>query len=114
MNVPNDFREQRMLLKKRSPVPLLKEVTVLPQLPVHVASVLARQPLHEAPQRLVRNLKCEMNFTRSPAKRVNPRSAAPNAAFNELRETHIVRGVEKDISALVAMEDHIVKPTWNM
>jgi hypothetical protein len=80
-----------MLLEKRCPISLLKEVAMLPQLSVHITSVLARQPLNKAAQRLIRNLKCEMNFTRSPTKRVNPRPATPNAAFNELRETYVIR-----------------------
>jgi hypothetical protein len=76
--------------------------------------VLTRQPLNETTERLVRNLEREMNFAGSPAKRVNPRSTAPNATFNELRKTHIVRRVEENIPALVAMENYIVKPTRNM
>jgi hypothetical protein len=103
-----------MLLEQRRPIPLLKEVAMLPQLPVHIAGVLPRQPLNETTERLVRNLERKMNFAGSPAKRVNPRSAAPDAAFNELRKTHIVRRVEENISALVAMENYIVKPTGNM
>jgi hypothetical protein len=114
VNVPNNLWQQGLLLEQRSPVPLLKEVTVLTQLPIHVTGMLSRQPLHETPQRLVRNLKCEMNFTRGPAERVDACPATPNAPFNELRETHIVRRVEEDFSTLVAMENHVVKPTRNM
>ena len=114
MNVSNNFRQQRLLLKKRRPVSLLKEVTVLTQFPVHVAGMLTRQPLNETAERLVGNLECEMNFTRCPAKRVNPRSATPNAAFNELRETYVIRGVEEDISTFIAMKDYVVKSARNM
>lgn len=114
MNVSHDFRQQRMLLEKRCPISLLKQVTMLPQLSVHIPSVLTGQPLNEATQRLIRNLKSEMNLTRSPTKRVNPRPATPNAAFNELRETHVIRGIEKDVSTFVAMEDYVVKSAWNM
>jgi len=63
VDIPHHLGQKRMLLQQSGPIPLLEQVTVLPQLAIHVSSMLPGQPLHQAAQWLIRDLKREVHLT---------------------------------------------------
>jgi hypothetical protein len=89
-------------------------MTMLPQLAIHVPSVLASQSLNEPAERLVEHLEREVDFPGRPAKRIKASSAAADAALDESGERAIVGRLNEQVAAFVNVKNDVMNSTRNM
>jgi hypothetical protein len=89
-------------------------VAMLTELAVDVSGVLARNTLNEPAERFRGHLHGEVHFVRRPAECVNVRAASTCTTLHKLRKCHVIRGFEKDLPALVAVENDVVRSARNV
>jgi hypothetical protein len=106
VHIPNQPEQVDVRIDQQSGISLLEKVSPLPRLAVSLARVLAREALHDPPQRQICDLKYQMNCGALPAIRMRTRAAAGKHGRKQRFERRVVcRALEYGLARAAALDD---------